>query len=322
MSKAAIRPPARYFVVEAHPRRRPATTRGVRLFFFEIWRRSAAPSRRTTAASITAHGPCRGLDRADPERAPRSTARGSDSDMALDRSHPDWGRLMFFRCGDLIVEVVHRPWAQAPMPRARLCGASSWRVAGYRRDQARDWLGGRHLMYPRCAPAASRARGCSPCAPHRWILHAGWSWTARTRAALPRHCEEQTGSRASTKRASRRSSSPRILRGASSGALRRHPRLAMTVDSVIAQTRCGYIHVTITERRCLAKAKRILKWQRDPEGMRLRILEAAKQEFATAWPRRRAVDRIAAKRRRQQAHAVLPRRQEGRSLPRGARRRL
>jgi len=30
----------------------------------------------------------------------------------------------------------------------------------------------------------------------------------------------------------------------------------------------------------LAKAKRILKWQRDPEGMRLRILEAAKQEFA------------------------------------------
>jgi len=30
----------------------------------------------------------------------------------------------------------------------------------------------------------------------------------------------------------------------------------------------------------LAKAKRFLKWQRDPEGMRLRILEAAKQEFA------------------------------------------
>ena len=30
-------------------------------------------------------------------------------DMALDRSHPDWGRLMFSRCGDLIVEVTHRP---------------------------------------------------------------------------------------------------------------------------------------------------------------------------------------------------------------------
>jgi hypothetical protein len=29
----------------------------------------------------------------------------------------------------------------------------------------------------------------------------------------------------------------------------------------------------------LAEAKRILKWQRDPEGMRVRILAAAKQEF-------------------------------------------
>lgn len=28
--------------------------------------------------------------------------------MALDRTNPDWGaRLMFFRCGELIVEVAH-----------------------------------------------------------------------------------------------------------------------------------------------------------------------------------------------------------------------
>src|SRR5204863_3824722 len=45
----------------------------------------------------------------------------------------------------------------------------------------------------------------------------------------------------------------------------------------------------------LAKAKRILKWQRDPEGMRLRILEAAKQEFATHGLAGARVDRIAAK---------------------------
>src|ERR1700729_2140286 len=45
----------------------------------------------------------------------------------------------------------------------------------------------------------------------------------------------------------------------------------------------------------LAKAKRILKWQRDPEGMRLRILEAAKQEFATYGLAGARVDRIAAK---------------------------
>jgi AcrR family transcriptional regulator len=45
----------------------------------------------------------------------------------------------------------------------------------------------------------------------------------------------------------------------------------------------------------LAKAKRNLKWQRDPEGMRLRILEAAKQEFANHGLAGARVDRIAAK---------------------------
>src|SRR5205085_6327019 len=43
------------------------------------------------------------------------------------------------------------------------------------------------------------------------------------------------------------------------------------------------------------KAKRSQKWQRDPEGMRLRILEAAKQEFATHGLAGARVDRIAAK---------------------------
>ena len=45
----------------------------------------------------------------------------------------------------------------------------------------------------------------------------------------------------------------------------------------------------------VAKAKRIQKWQRDPEGMRLRILEAAKQEFAAHGLAGARVDRIAAK---------------------------
>ena len=45
----------------------------------------------------------------------------------------------------------------------------------------------------------------------------------------------------------------------------------------------------------MAKAKRVLKWQRDPEGMRLRILEAAKQEFAAHGLAGARVDRIAAK---------------------------
>nr|WP_235939290.1 TetR/AcrR family transcriptional regulator [Bradyrhizobium hipponense] len=43
-----------------------------------------------------------------------------------------------------------------------------------------------------------------------------------------------------------------------------------------------------------AKAKRNLRWQRDPEGMRLRILEAAKQEFSAHGLAGARVDRIAA----------------------------
>src|SRR3954463_14650990 len=45
----------------------------------------------------------------------------------------------------------------------------------------------------------------------------------------------------------------------------------------------------------LTKTKRILRWQRDPEGMRLRILEAAKQEFSARGLAGARVDRIAAR---------------------------
>lgn len=109
-------------------RTRAATdaTRGVRLFFLE--RDKERPlSVRTTTASITA------LDHvvvstSDPERAAALYGARLGLDMALDRSHPDWGRLMFFRCGDLIVEVTHRPGRQADTSLDKLYGLC-WRVA-------------------------------------------------------------------------------------------------------------------------------------------------------------------------------------------------
>jgi AcrR family transcriptional regulator len=56
-----------------------------------------------------------------------------------------------------------------------------------------------------------------------------------------------------------------------------------------------YMRFVSTQRATgLAKAKRTLKWQRDPEGMRLRILEAAKQEFSAHGLAGARVDRIAA----------------------------
>ena len=118
-------------------RTRAATTatRGVRLFFLELARERplSAPS---AAASITA------LDHVvistgDPERAAALYGARLGLDMALDRSHPDWGQLMFFRCGDLIVEVVHRPKDQAiDKTRDSLWGLS-WRVDDIEATRAR-----------------------------------------------------------------------------------------------------------------------------------------------------------------------------------------
>ena len=90
-------------------RTRAATdaTRGVRMFFLE--RAQERPlSVRTTPASITAMDHVV-VSTADPERAAALYGARLGLDMALDRSHPEWGRLMFFRCGDLVVEVTHRP---------------------------------------------------------------------------------------------------------------------------------------------------------------------------------------------------------------------
>jgi catechol 2,3-dioxygenase-like lactoylglutathione lyase family enzyme len=110
-------------------RSRAATelTRGVRMFFLEL--SSERPLSAATAAS-----PVLGLDHVvitteDPERAAALYGARLGLDMALDRTHQDWGQLMFFRCGDLIVEVVHRPGKDQAMDKTRdsLWGLS-WRV--------------------------------------------------------------------------------------------------------------------------------------------------------------------------------------------------
>jgi catechol 2,3-dioxygenase-like lactoylglutathione lyase family enzyme len=110
-------------------------TRGVRLFFLELAKERPL-SVRSAVASIAA------LDHvviatAEPERAAALYGARLGLDMALDRSHPDWGRLMFFRCGDLIVEVVQRP-KDTTVDRAhdRLWGLS-WRVADIDATRAR-----------------------------------------------------------------------------------------------------------------------------------------------------------------------------------------
>ncbi|MGE0286832.1 MAG: VOC family protein [Bradyrhizobium sp.] len=117
-------------------RTRAATeaTHGVRLFFLE-------PAAERPRSATVADAPIPSMDHVvvattDPERAAALYGARLGLDMALDRSHPDWGRLMFFRCGDLIVEVAHRAGKEATSGPDRLHGIS-WRVADADATRAR-----------------------------------------------------------------------------------------------------------------------------------------------------------------------------------------
>ncbi|WFU38677.1 VOC family protein [Bradyrhizobium sp. CB82] len=117
-------------------RTRTATelTRGVRMFFLEL-------AGQRPISAVTDVGPIEGLDHVvvateDSERAAALYGARLGLDMALDRSHHDWGQLMFFRCGDLIVEVVRRPVADGDLSHDRLFGLS-WRVADIEATRAR-----------------------------------------------------------------------------------------------------------------------------------------------------------------------------------------
>lgn len=108
-------------------RTRAATdlTRGVRMFFLEL-------DGERPRAKPTADSPVTSLDHVvvsteDSERAAALYGARLGLDMALDRTHQDWGQLMFFRCGDLIVEVVRRPVAGGDANHDKLWGVT-WRV--------------------------------------------------------------------------------------------------------------------------------------------------------------------------------------------------
>jgi catechol 2,3-dioxygenase-like lactoylglutathione lyase family enzyme len=114
-------------------------TRGVRMFFLEL--DGERPRSKAIAAS-----PVIGLDHVvvsteDSERAAALYGARLGLDMALDRTNQDWGQLIFFRCGDLIVEVVRRPVAGGDATRDKLWGLS-WRVGDIDAARARLIEGG------------------------------------------------------------------------------------------------------------------------------------------------------------------------------------
>jgi len=103
-------------------------TSGVRIFLMQ--QDTPPPASALRAAEPAA---VTGLDHVvirtpDPERAAALYGARLGLDMRLDRSSPAWGaRLMFFRCGDLIVEIAHDLDAGVSAGEDRLWGLS-WRV--------------------------------------------------------------------------------------------------------------------------------------------------------------------------------------------------
>lgn len=112
-----------------------AATHGIRQFFLEM-QNERPRSVETAPSAIT------GLDHIvigtpAPERAAALYGARLGLDMALDRSNPDWGvRLMFFRCGDMIVEIAHSLKGGAAEGLDTFRGLS-WRVADIDAAQAR-----------------------------------------------------------------------------------------------------------------------------------------------------------------------------------------
>ncbi|HEX9325408.1 MAG TPA: VOC family protein [Reyranella sp.] len=127
----------------------PAATRGVPIALVE---RSdppvASPLAGDEASAISS------LDHVvvrtpNPERAVAFYAGRLGLDLRLDRSNPEWGsRLLFFRCGDLVVEIAHDLKAGVSDGPDHLWGLS-WRTPDIAKANARLKAAGVDVSAPR-----------------------------------------------------------------------------------------------------------------------------------------------------------------------------
>ena len=85
----------------------------------------------------------------NPERAIAFYAGRLGLDLRLDRSNPEWGsRLLFFRCGDLVVEIAHDLKAGVSNGPDHLWGLS-WRTPDIAKANARLKAAGVDVSPPR-----------------------------------------------------------------------------------------------------------------------------------------------------------------------------
>jgi catechol 2,3-dioxygenase-like lactoylglutathione lyase family enzyme len=112
------------------------TTFGVPITLTQVTSRSPHPSSPVDEGTVT------GLDHVvvrttHPNRAAALYGARLGLDMRLDRTEPKWGaRLMFFRAGDLIIEIVHN-LADEPSDTPDKLWGLSWRVADIEAANAR-----------------------------------------------------------------------------------------------------------------------------------------------------------------------------------------
>ncbi|MEA2801527.1 MAG: hypothetical protein QOE49_1622 [Rhodospirillaceae bacterium] len=85
----------------------------------------------------------------NPERAIAFYAGRLGLDLRLDRSNPDWGsRLLFFRCGDLVVEIAH-DLKKGVSDRPDHLWGLSWRTPDITKANARLRVAGIDVSEPR-----------------------------------------------------------------------------------------------------------------------------------------------------------------------------
>ena len=111
------------------------STHGIRMFFIQR-------NEPLTRSPEISPAPIDALDHVvvatpDPDRAAALYGARLGLDMRLDRTNTEWGaRLMFFRCGDLVVEIVHRLKDGKGNGPDKVWGLS-WRVADIEATRAR-----------------------------------------------------------------------------------------------------------------------------------------------------------------------------------------
>lgn len=122
----------------------PKATHGANLFLVE----RAAEAWPVAPVTVDEGSSVSGLDHIvvrtpDPDRAAALYGARLGLDMRLDRSNPDWGtRLMFFRVGDLVVEIAHDLKAGVSAGPDEAWGLS-WRVANI--EAAHDRMAGQKV---------------------------------------------------------------------------------------------------------------------------------------------------------------------------------